>query len=101
MKELTIVEFCYGGDGNTALYENNDLVISGDYSHDKINSLIKGYILCLKRLAWETQEIRLYPTNDHKLVEDGWCHEVPKTLTTLREGGFLLTAEEKEKEEDG
>lgn len=46
--QYTVAHLNWEGDGITALYKQDDLVVEGDYYHDKIDQYIDGYFAGLE-----------------------------------------------------
>jgi hypothetical protein len=77
----TVAHFNWEGDGITALYNNDNLVMDGDYYHDKIDSLIEGYFLCLIYMDVKFEREDVYVSG--KDFPEGECH-APETLSELK-----------------
>jgi hypothetical protein len=83
---FTIVDFSDGGDGIHALYYDGQLVMAGDYYHDKINESIDAFIEGFK-LAVENEadrSPRTYTKSVHYENHDNEIYDAPLTLNQLK-----------------
>lgn len=82
--DIKTVVFCPGGDGNTAFYINDELVMEGDHYHDKIDDKIEGFLKGLKFVKQGFKHKNIYPTTENPHIdEEGICYSVPKNYKDL------------------
>ena len=79
--QLTVVHLAHEIDGEKALYNGNDLVLYGDYYHDKIDHLINGSITTLHKMGIPIKVSHLYVSKYYYIPGD---HTVPFTLSMLK-----------------
>lgn len=83
MSTFTVVHIAYESDGITALYDDDKLVVEGDYYHDKIDSLIEGFFLGLDHVKIEYERADIYISDEHYDVVYG-PEDVSESLTALK-----------------
>ena len=62
---LTVVELAHEIEGETALYNGNDLVLYGDDYHDNIDFAISGAIAVLHKMGIPIKVKHLYVSENH------------------------------------
>ena len=79
MKVFTIAHLNWEGDGITALYHDDQLIMEGDYYHDKIDDRIEGFFEGLHFAGVEYTRDDVYVGG-----EDFDDCSAPATLTDLK-----------------
>lgn len=79
MKVFTIAHLNWEGDGITALYQDDKLIMAGDYYHDKIDDRIEGFFEGLRFAGIEYMRGDVYVSG-----EDFDDYSAPATLTDLK-----------------
>ena len=82
MRNYTIAHIAWEGDGITALYEGDDLIVYGDYYHNKINEYIDGFFFALGCYDIKYNKEDIYISEDDFDVTYG--PELPHLLSILK-----------------
>lgn len=95
MKIFTILTVNPHGDGYTHFYFNSQLIVQGDYYHDKIEDYFKGFIDGYKYTLNDVKVINIGYEKDEWEYEDFSAEEfLEDTIKRLEKDGFTRVKDE-------